>query len=133
MAKYDIKPEVLDMIKNLALQMKGLPQPINLLAVCTGGIALTQELHKNFKLLKVKSKIYKVWTNTNNKKCTIDHTDFIGFENNKGCAVIVEDVVWHGHHLPPIKKYIDCINPLKNKVFTVALFDCGNKCDFKIY
>lgn len=126
-----VGPKVLGLIKKLARKMEKLPQPIHLLAVCSGGITLTEELKKYFDSKGIKSDIYKVWTDTVNQKCYLKETDFTK-EKYIGTAVIVEDVVWRGHHLPPIKKMLLKMNK-KKKYYIVALFDCGRICDFSIY
>ena len=129
--KVIVGPKVLKLIDKLGKKMNKLPQPIHLLAVCTGGIPLTLELKKYFDREGIKSEIYRVWTDTVNEKCYLRETDF---KKNKyiGSAVIVEDVVWRGHHLPPIKSMLRKINP-KKKFYVAALFDCGKLCDFSVY
>src|SRR3989344_4546105 len=104
-SKVVIGPKVLKLIEKLGKKMEKLPQPIHLLAVCSGGITLTEELKKYFDKRGIKSEIYKVWTVTINQECHLRQTDFKK-ANYKGSAVIVEDVVWRGHHLPPIKEML---------------------------
>jgi hypoxanthine phosphoribosyltransferase len=131
MSKVIVGEKISKLIKRLASKVQDLPQPINLLAVCSGGVALTKEMHKCLKKNKVESKVYYVWTNTINGKCYLRSTDFKK-KNYLGTVVIVEDVVWRGHHLPPIKRYVKKLDK-KKKHYVAALIDCGKKCDFSIY
>ncbi|MFC2134083.1 hypothetical protein ACFLTH_05645 [Bacteroidota bacterium] len=79
----------------------------------------------------IKSEYYEIWTNVIKGKSEIWKTNF-NEKNYLGTAVIVEDVVWKGSHLPPIKKMLKKMNSHK-KFFVVSLLDCNNKADFSIF
>lgn len=129
--KIVIGNKVAKLMKKLGRKIEKLPQPIHLIAVCTGGITLAQELKKYFDKKGIISETYKVWTDTINHKCYLRKTDFKK-ENYTGSAVIIEDVVWRGHHLPPIKKMLRKMDS-KKKFYVAALFDCGQLCDFSVF
>ena len=129
--KVVIGDKVKRLIVKLAKKIEHLPQPIHLIAVCSGGISLTEALKKYFDKKEITCETYNVWTDTINQKCYLRKTDFKK-RNYTGSAVIVEDVVWRGHHLPPIKRMLRKMNPNK-KFYVVALFDCGQLCDFSVY
>lgn len=119
------------LIRDLGSKIEHLDQPIHLLAVCSGGMTLAKTINKYLKKKKVNSKYFEVWTNIINGKKKIWKTDFTK-EHYCGTAVIVEDVIWKGSALPPIKKMLKEMKPRK-KVFVISLLDCNKKADYSIF
>lgn len=64
-------------------------------------------------------------------KRTIWKTDFKK-RNYRGSAVIVEDVIWTGGSIPPIKRMLRKLNPHK-RPFVISLLDCNRKADFSVF
>ena len=64
------------LITSLADQCKHLPQPIHLLAMCSGGTTVAKTMNKILRSKGVKSNYFEVWTNTINGKRSIWKTDF---------------------------------------------------------
>jgi hypoxanthine-guanine phosphoribosyltransferase len=119
------------LITDLGKKIAHLEQPIHLLAVCSGGMTLAKTIDKHLRSKKIDSKYFEVWTNIINGKKEIWKTDFLK-ENYSGTAVIVEDVIWKGSALPPIKKMLRIMKPRK-KIFVISLLDCNKKADFSIF
>ena len=91
------------LIANLADQCKNLPEPIHLLAICSGGISVAKTMNSVLHSKGINSKCFEVWTNTVNGKRSIWKTTFLKSDYT-GTAVIVEDVIWKGGAIPPTKK-----------------------------
>lgn len=119
-------------IEQLASKIIHLKQPIHLLAVCTGGITLAKVILSYLRKHKIKSEYYEIWTKTisvkgDRKICKTNFTK----DKYKGTAVIVEDVIWRGGALPPIKKMLRKMDSRK-RFYIIALLDCNRKADFSI-
>lgn len=119
------------LIEELSDSLFILEEPINLLAVCTGGITLAKIIHSYLKSKGIKSFYFEVWTNTVHGKRSIWKTNFKK-KDYPGSAVIVEDVIWKGASIPPIKNMLKKLNPRK-KPYVIALFDCNKKTDFSVF
>jgi len=128
-----MKQNIKRIIEQLASKIVHLKQPIHLLAVCTGGIMLAKTICLYLKKRNIKVDYYEIWTKTLSVKGKreICKTDFTKKDYN-GTAVIVEDVIWRGGALPPIKKMLKKMNP-KKQFYIIALLDCNHKADFAIF
>jgi hypoxanthine-guanine phosphoribosyltransferase len=131
MSKYQLGQKIEQLIANLSTQIEGLPQPIHLIAIFSGGLPVAKEIRKCLNSKKIKNKLFTAYFDTVGLKCLLKKTDF-GTSDYIGTAVIVEDVIWTGHHLPPIKRYLKRLNPHK-KYYIAALFDCSDKADFSVF
>jgi len=120
-----------ELINNLGKQIMGLEQPIQLLAICSGGKVIAQGLHKYLKRKKINSNYFEVWTNILNGVSSIWKTNFPN-DPYEGTAVIIDDVIWHGTQIPPIMKMLKNCNPHK-RVFIATLLDCNKKADFCVF
>lgn len=126
-----MEKRTIKLIRELGKKIEHLEQPIHLLAVCSGGMTLAKTINKHLKSKKIDSKYFEVWTNIINGKKKIWKTDFHK-KDYTGTAVIVEDVIWKGSALPPIKKMLKTMKARK-KIFIVSLLDCNKKADFSIF
>lgn len=127
-----MEQRVKKIIQQLASKITHLKQPIHLLAVCTGGMTLAKIIYSYLKRQNIKADYYEIWTTVSIKgKRKIRKTNFTK-KNYNGTAVIVEDVIWRGSALPPIKKMLKIMNR-KKRFYTVALLDCNRKADFAIF
>jgi len=126
-----MEKDTIKLINKLGNQMLKLQQPIQLLAICSGGRIVAQELHKYFIKNKINPNYYEVWTNIVNGKSSIWKTDFPN-KAYEGTAIIVEDVIWSGTQLPPVIEMLKKHNPEK-KFFIASLLDCNKKADFFVY
>lgn len=79
----------------------------------------------------IQAEYYEVWTNIINGKSELWKTNFTK-ENYTGTAVIIEDVIWKGRQLPPIKKMLKKMN-FHKKIYLASLLDCNNKADFSVF
>ena len=120
-----------ELIKNLAKQIIHLKPPIHLLAVCLGGVTLAKGINSYLSKKKIKSEYYEVWINIIGGKRKIWKTNFTK-NCYTGTAVIVEDVIWQGGALPPIKQMLLKMNN-KKRVYVASLFDCNHKADFSVF
>jgi len=118
-------------IDKLGTKLVSLPQPIHLLAICTGGITVAKMLAAYLRRKKIKASYYEVWTNLIKGKSYIWKTNF-NKEDYIGSAVIVDDVIWHRTHLPSIKKYLKKLNSRK-RIYIASLLDCNHKSDFAVF
>lgn len=126
-----MKQKVKKIIERLAKKIIHLKQPIHLLAVCTGGKVIAKTIYLYLTKKKIKADYYEIWTDVIKGKRKIWKTNFTK-KNYQGTAVIVEDVIWQGGALPPIKKMLKKMNPQKRN-YTVSLLDCNHKADFSIF
>ena len=104
---------------------------MHLVAVCSGGRTLAKIMSASLKRKRIKTGYYEVWTNMVNGRSRLWKTDFTKGDYT-GTAVIVEDVVWSGRQLPPIKRMLRIMDP-KKKFYIASLFDCNHKADFAVY
>lgn len=120
-----------EIIEELAQKLVHLKQPIHLLAVCSGGTTVAKTIISYLKKQGIETDYYEVWTNIINGKSELWKTNFIK-ANYTGTAVIIEDVIWRGRQLPPIKKMLKKMNSRK-KFYLASLLDCNNKADFSVF
>lgn len=120
-----------EIIEELAQKLIYLEQPIHLLAVCSGGTTVAKAINSYLKKQKINVEHYEVWTNIINGKSKLWKTNFTK-ENYTGTAVIIEDVIWKGRQLPPIKKMLKIMNSHK-KFYLASLLDCNKKADFSVF
>jgi hypoxanthine phosphoribosyltransferase len=115
----------------LAKKLMALKQPIHILAICSGGKVVANEVVLYLKQKKIEAICYEVWTNSMNGKCTVRKSEFKS-KDWIGTAVIIDDVIWSGHQIMPVKKMLKKMNP-KKKFYVTALLDCNRKADFSVY
>ncbi|MGE0792906.1 MAG: hypothetical protein AB7V77_01855 [Candidatus Woesearchaeota archaeon] len=120
-----------EIVKDLAKQLVNLEPPIHLLAVCSGGIIVAKTIAAYLNKQRIKAEYYEVWTNVVQGKSTLWKTNFTK-EKYIGTAVMVEDVVWKGRQLPPIRKMLRKMNSRK-KFYLASILDCNNKADFSVF
>lgn len=118
-------------IEELAKNLIHLKQPIHLLAVCSGGTTVAKTITSYLKKKGIEAEYFEVWTNIINGKSELWKTNFTK-DNYTGTAVIIEDVIWKGRQLPPIKKMLKKMNPRK-KFYLASLLDCNNKANFSVF
>jgi hypoxanthine phosphoribosyltransferase len=118
-------------IEKLGPSIAGLEQPIYLLAVCTGGRVVAKIIYAYLKKKGLDCGYYEVWTNTMRGKRVLWKSEFKK-EKYQGSAVIMDDVIWSGGALPPIKKMLRKLNPHK-RPYVASLLDCGRKADFSVF
>ena len=118
------------LIATLASQCVHLPQPVHLLAMCSGGIPVAEHMHRFLKSKGIQSSVFEVWTNTVEGKRTIWKTTFKKSDYT-GTAIIVEDVIWKGGAIRPTKKMLHQMK--KKKVYVASLLDCNYKGDFSVF
>ena len=123
--------KTINIIQKLARKIKHLEKPIHILAVCSGGRGVAKEVVKFLRKNKIDTEYYEVWTNIICGKSVIWKTDFNKNDYN-GTIVIIDDVIWQGRQIRPIKKMLKKMNP-KKKFYVAALLDCNKKADFSIY
>ena len=117
-------------IISLASKIIKLPQPIHLLAVCSGGKTIALNVYKFLKSKNISVNHFEMWTNTVNGKRTFWKTNFTK-NDYKGTAVIVEDVIWKGGAIPPIKKKLKEMN--SRKPYVISILDMNKKADFSVF
>jgi hypoxanthine-guanine phosphoribosyltransferase len=120
-----------EIIEELAQKLIHLEQPIHLLAICSGGTMVAKIITSYLSEKGIEAEYYEVWTNIINGKSELWKTNFTK-ENYTGTAVIIEDVIWKGRQLPPIKKMLKKMNSRK-KFYLASLLDCNNKADFSVF
>ncbi|MBS3152887.1 hypothetical protein J4230_05780 [Candidatus Woesearchaeota archaeon] len=118
-------------IKILSDQLLNLKQPIHLLAVCSGGRTLSKLIASNLRNEGINVAYYEVWTNIIKGKAKLWRTNFTK-EDYTGTVVIVEDVIWKGTQLPPIKNLLKIMAP-KKRFYIASILDCNEKADFAVY
>lgn len=118
------------MIDKLAVKVSHLPQPIHVIAVCTGGKSVGKQITQFLKKKKINTSYFEVWTNIVDGKATIWKSDFKK-KDYTGTALLAEDVIWKGRSVNAAKKMLNKMK--RKKVYTAVLLDCNNKADFSIY
>ena len=126
-----MEKNTIKLINKLGKQMINLQQPIQLLAICSGGKVVGQNLHSYLLEKNIQSNYFEIWTNMVNGKSSIWKTDF-HTKDYEGTAVIVEDVIWNGTQLPPVKQLLHNCNPHK-KFYIASLLDVNKKADFSVF
>ena len=125
-----MKSKTEKIISKLALQVMYVNQPIHLLAVCSGGTTVAQNMHRFLNAKGIRSSVFEVWINVVNGKRTLWKTTFKKSDYT-GTAIIVEDVIWGGNSIPPIKKMLHDMK--RKRVYVASLLDCNNKADFSVF
>ncbi len=92
------------LIEQLAKKVVHLNPPIHLLAICSGGITLAKGIQLYLEKKKIPTNYYEIWADVIDGKRKVGKMNFTK-RDYKGTAVIVEDVIWRGAILPPVKKY----------------------------
>lgn len=119
-----------NLTNKLAKQAINLPQPIHILAICSGGRTVGQHIFKYLKDKGVNASYFEVWTNIVDKKASILKTNFKR-KDYKGTVLIVEDVIWKGTSLTAVKKMLRSMS--RKKFYTAVLLDFNQKADFSIF
>jgi hypoxanthine phosphoribosyltransferase len=118
------------LINRLAEKIVNLPQPIHIIAVCSGGRFVGKQIARFLKNKNVKVSYFEVWTNITNSKATVWKSSFKK-KDYTGTALIVEDVIWTGKSINAVKKMLKTME--KKKFYIAALLDLNNKADFSIF
>jgi len=117
-------------INNLAKQVAKLPQPIHVIAICSGGKTVGKQINKFLKNKKINTSYHEVWTNIMDGKATVWKSDFKK-KDYTGTALLVEDVIWNGKSVNATKKMLK--NMKNKKVYTAVILDCNHKADFAVF
>ena len=125
-----MESRIIKLTNQLAKKVSNLPQPIHILAICSGGRTVGQYIYKYLKTKRVNVSYFEVWTNIIGKKATILKTNFKK-KDYKGTVLIVEDVVWKGTSLMAVKGMLHSMN--SKKFYTAVLLDFNHKADFSIF
>ena len=123
-------PKTQKIINQLARQVVHLSQPIQVLAICSGGKIVGKQINKFLKNKKIKSSYFEVWTNIIDGKATIWKTDFKK-KDYIGTILLAEDVIWSGRSVNAAKRMLQEIK--KKKVYTAGILDCNHKADFAVF
>ena len=118
-------------IQKLARKIMHLEEPLHIIAICSGGRTVAKEVVKFLKKNKIDTKYYEVWTNIIDGKSVIWKTSFHK-KNFDGTAIIIDDVIWQGRQIHPVKEMLKKRNPTK-KFYIASLLDCNKKADFSVY
>lgn len=121
---------IIKLINLLAKKVAHLPEPIHILAICSGGRTVGRHIYKYLKNKKIDVSYFEVWTNIIGKKATILKTNFRK-KDYKGTVLIVEDVVWRGTSLTAVRKMVSSMK--KKKFYTAVLLDFNRKSDFSVF
>lgn len=117
-------------INNLAKQVVGLPEPIHVLAICSGGKTVGKQIVKYLKSKKIKTTYSEVWTNFIDGKATVWKCNFEK-KDYVGTALLAEDVIWNGRSVNAARKMLK--NMKSKKVYTAVILDCNHKADFAVF
>ena len=122
-----MSPKTEKIINNLAKQAEGLPQPIHVIAVCSGGKTVGKQMAKYFKSHKIKASYHEVWTNIVDGKASVWKSDFKK-KDYTGTALIAEDVIWNGKSVNATKRMLREMK--RQKPYVAVILDCNHKADF---
>lgn len=117
-------------MNQLAKKVLHLPEPIHILAICSGGRTVGKYIYKYLKNKKNDVSYFEVWTNIMDKKASILKTNFKK-KDYKGTVLIVEDVVWKGTSLVAVKKMVRSMS--KKKFYVAVLLDLNSRSDFSVF
>jgi len=117
-------------INQLARKTVHLPQPIHVIAVCSGGQIIGKKIYQYFKKNKINASYNEAWTNIVGGKAKIWKSDFKK-SNYTGTALVVEDVIWRGRSVNAVKKMLR--NMKSKRVYVAVILDCNSKGDFAIF
>jgi len=126
-----MKSNAKKIIAKLAKPISKLPQPIHLIAICSGGRGVTKVLKATLEKRGIQVNKFEVMVDSIKGKGAVFQSNFAK-KDYKGTAVIVDDVVWGGHLLIPVKAMVKKMNP-KKKFYTAVILDCNNKADFAVF
>ena len=126
-----MEKRTLELLEQLANKIPKFKGPVHILAVCTGGVALAKLITKHLRKKGVDAKYFEIWTNIIDGVRTIERTNFKK-SDYVGVAIIVDDVIWAGTVLPPIKKMLKKYHP-KKRIYVASLLDCCHKADFAVF
>ena len=122
--------KITKLIHQLAKQVINLPQPIHILAICSGGRTVGKYIYKYLKDKRINASYFEVWTNIIGKRASILKTNFKK-KDYKGTVLIVEDVIWKGTSLMAVKKMIRSMS--KKKFYIPVLLDFNHRADFSVF
>lgn len=125
-----METKAVKIIQQLAKKVIGLPQPIHIVAVCSGGKTVGKYIKRYLVNQGIKSNYFEVWTNIMKGQAKIWRTDFKK-SNYIGTALIVEDVIWKGTSVNATKKML--MRMKKKRVYTAVLLDYNHKADFSVF
>lgn len=125
-----MESRIVKITNQLAKKVSNLPQPIHILAICSGGRTVGQNIYKFLKSKRINASYFEVWTNIIGGRASILKTNFKK-KDYRGTVLIVEDVVWKGTSLMAVKKMLRSMS--KKKFYTAVLLDFNHKADFSIF
>lgn len=117
-------------LNKLAKQAVHLPQPIHVLAICSGGKTVGKQIYKFLRNKKIKASYHEVWTNIVDGKATVWKSTF-NKKDYKGTALLAEDVIWNGRSVNAAKKMLKQMKA--RRVYTAVILDCNHKADFAVF
>ena len=125
-----MSPKTQKIINNLAKQAMKLPQPIHVIAVCSGGKTVGKQIARYFKSHRINTSYHEVWTNIVNGKAAVWKSDFKK-KDYKGTALIAEDVIWNGKSVNATKRMLKGMK--RQKPYVAVILDCNHKADFAVF
>jgi hypoxanthine-guanine phosphoribosyltransferase len=125
-----MKSKTEEIINQLARQVIYLKQPIHILAICSGGKTVGEQINKYLRQKGFISSCFEVWTNIIKGKSTVWKSNF-SKSDYTGTALIVEDVIWKGS---AVKATRAMLRKMKNKrCYTASILDCNHKANFAVF
>ena len=124
------KSRIPTMIEELAKKCLELPQPIHVIAVCSGGRTVGSHIYKYFTRHNVKANYFEAWIDIKDGKGLVRSTDFEK-EDYIGTVLIAEDVIWSGTAVTAVRKMLSKIK--RKKTYLAVLLDMNKKADFSIF
>jgi hypothetical protein len=126
-----MEPRTVRLVERLARQVARLPPPIHLLWVWSGGQSVTRLMARHLRTRGIPTRTFYVRNRCENGHCELRDTDFRA-KDYTGTAVIVEDAIWTGKNIPPIRQRLRAIRPGR-KVYVAALLDYNKRADFSVF
>lgn len=126
-----MKTRAKKIIEQLAKPISKLPEPIHLIAICSGGRGVAKVLKTALTKKRIKVNTFETWVDSVKGRGRVFKNNF-QIKDYIGTAVIIDDVVWAGHLLDPVKVMVKKMNPNK-KFYTAVILDCNNKADFAVF
>jgi hypoxanthine phosphoribosyltransferase len=120
-------PKLMD---ELAKKCQKLPEPIHVIAVCSGGRTVGLHISKYLKKKSLRVDYFEAWTNIVNNKAKISITNFTK-KDYVGTVLIAEDVVWKGTSVKAVRAMLNKMK--KKKTYLAVLLDMNKKADFSIF
>ena len=119
------------LVLELSAKIPKFKGPVHILAICTGGIILSKLITQYLKERGTNARYFEIWTGIKNGVRSIERTNFKKSDYT-GTAIIIDDVIWAGTVLPPVKRLLKSYDA-KKKIYVAALLDCSHKADFALF